>query len=224
MVVTGSQANTPPSASPQDAPRRRAPQNRMIRRARILAWALTAALAALIAVFVVQLGMFEGVAPPPPTPGAVAPDKVTKVQDPHFTGFDRERQPYSVSAASARQSETEPSRVFLETVRGELKLRESGDILLVVADEGLYDSKSDTLDLSGNVRLTSTGQYTARLETARVFLESWRVRSEDPVEVTFTDGTVHANGMEIKDDGGQILFFNKVRGTVSGDRGKQDQR
>ncbi|GEM_PF-1597123 len=226
MVATNPQVKTPHSAS---APGRRTPAagrtGGMIRRARFMAWALTAALMGLVVFFLVQLGMFDGTVPKMPAEDrATPPADSLEIQKPRFTGFDRQNQAYEVTASSARQSETEPNIVYLESVRGELKLKGSGDLLAIVADNGVYDSESDTLDLSGNVRLTSTGQYTAQLDKAQVLLKNWRLRSEEPVDVVFSDGTIHARGIEIWDDGRKILFLNTVRGTVSGDRGKQDSQ
>jgi lipopolysaccharide export system protein LptC len=191
------------------------------RRARLVSWGLFGLAAALAAVFVVHIARFEATAPSRPTAETSAPvsDQVV-VTDSTLTGFDRDRQPYSVTAASAVQDAAEPNRVHLETVSGELH-RRSGDILRLAARTALYDSKTEVLQLNGDVSLVTPGRFVAEMAQAEVTLTDKRLRSQSPVTVTFDRGTITAGGLEITDDGNRVVFFNRARANF-GPRTKGD--
>jgi len=59
------------------------------------------------------------------------------------------------------------------------------------------------------------------MEKARVIVAEKRLTSDVPVTVEFTSGTIDANGVEISNDGNNILFLNGVkarfRNTKTGD-------
>jgi len=163
--------------------------------------------------FLIQAGMFEETAKPVTAAKSArqVSSKESVLIGPIFTGFDKHKQPYSVGAKSARRDEDNPSAVFLNEVRGELKLRRSGDRILMMAAEGLYNSDAKLLDLSGNVRMISTGKYSAKTNAAKVNMPEKRLRSVTPVNVVFSSGTIDANGVELWDAGERILFFNGVK-------------
>ncbi|MEG9883404.1 MAG: LPS export ABC transporter periplasmic protein LptC [Hyphomicrobiales bacterium] len=149
---------------------------------------------------------------------APAPQLFT-LENPSFTSFDNENHPYTIRMLSARQSEKRPGQILLKSVRGRLILddgvKSSGASIMIVADAGIYDRETDTIDLSGNIRVTKTGDFSVSMHSARIFLRNWRLRSDDPVELTFTDGSIRADSLRICDKGRQILLFNTVRGTLS---------
>ena len=169
----------------------------------------------LVAWFFIQAGMFEEAAVPvrssKSASGAQISSKESLMLAPVFTGFDKNSQPYSVSAKSARRDEAKPDVVFLNEVKGELKLRKSGDVVVITADRGTYSSDAKKLDLKGTVRMISTGKYSAKTDSAKVNMPNKSLRSETPVNVVFSSGIIDANGVELWDAGERILFFNGVR-------------
>lgn len=195
-------------------PVRPAPQRAVgLRRARVASWGLFGLALALAAVFVVHVAKFEATAPSRPAAEATAPvTNQVVVTGSHLTGFDSDRQPYSVTAAKAVQDAAEPSRVHLETVAGELRTGR-GEILSLAARTALFDSKTEVLELEGDVTLESAGRFTARMAEALVTLTDKRLRSHSPVEVTFDRGTITAGGLEIGDDGNRVVFLNRARVT-----------
>lgn len=169
----------------------------------------------LVSWFFIQAGLFEEAAAPVQSSkaakGAQISAKESVMLAPVFTGFDKNKQPYSVSAKSARRDEAQPDVVFLDEVKGELKLRKSGDLVVMTADRGTYRSDTKKLDLTGTVRMISTGKYSAKTDAAKVDLPQKSLRSESPVNVVFSSGVIDANGVELWDAGERILFFNGVR-------------
>jgi lipopolysaccharide export system protein LptC len=192
------------------------------RRARVVSWALFGLAAAFAGVFVIHIARFEATAPtrPPAETAAPAGNEVVVTRS-RLTGFDRERQPYSVTAASAVQDSDEPNRVHLETVAGELH-RRSGDILSLAARTALFDTKTEVLQLDGGVTLVAAGRFVAEMARANVTLADKRLRSQSPVHVRFDRGEITAGGLEITDDGNRVVFFNRARATF-GPQTKDDK-
>lgn len=183
------------------------------RRARVLSWGLFALAAALATVFVVHVARFEATAPSRPASEAAAPlSNEVVVTGSMMTGFDDDKQPYKVTAASAVQDSAEPNRVHLRTVTGELR-RRSGDILSLAAHTALFDSKTELLQLEGDVRLLAEGRFEASMAKADVTLTDKRLRSQTPVSVTFDRGRINAGGLDITDDGNRVVFFNRAKVT-----------
>ena len=183
------------------------------RRARVVSWGLFGLAVALAAVFVVHVAKFEATAPSRPAADAAAPaSNRVVVTGSTLTGFDSDRQPYSVTAASAVQDAAEPHRVRLESVAGEL-LRGTGDVLSLAARSALYDSKAEVLELEGDVTLVTAGRFSARMAEAEVTLADKRLRSRSPVDVKFDRGRIIAGGLEIIEDGNRVVFINRARVT-----------
>jgi lipopolysaccharide export system protein LptC len=167
----------------------------------------------LVGVFIYQAGLFQALAPRPAEPGLAAPAPgETTISGSRATGFDRENQPYDVTAQSARQDEKEPSRVHLRTVTGTFK-RTSGEVFTLSANAALYDTRAKELDLEGDVTLASEGRFTARMAKAHVVVADKTLTSNTPVTVDMDSGQINANGVTISDDGNRILFSHGVRAT-----------
>lgn len=193
--------------------------------ARLASWGLLGAAALLTGFFIAQIATFEGARQSRSSEEMQEPtsDQVL-VSAPSITGFDRDDQPYAVSAAAAVQDGQQEGRVRLESVVGTLRQR-SGDILNLAATTALYDAKSKALALDGAVTLRSADRFVAEMDRAQVDLDEKRFRSDEKVVVTFNRGEITAGGMEIVDDGKRILFFNGARAVfrplpAKGDRGQ----
>ena len=197
--------------------RRRAPSGSL---SRLLGWLFLGIMVGVIALFVMQIQSFNALAPPPPRTvttdaAANAPPEEVVVSNAHFTGFDKERQPYTVTARTARQDESDMTKVHLEEVGAEMN-RKAGSTIAIRSNRALYDSKAKSIDLEGDVEITGLSGLTAKMEKARVGLESRALRSEVPVTVVNEEATIAANGLEIADDGKRILFFNGVKAKFRG--------
>ena len=192
------------------------------RLAPLIGWGAGAAGVALVASFFWQAGVFNALAPKPP----VAP---TVVENPaqgaattaNVTGFDKENQPYTFSSETALQDKTEPHKVHLTGVSGRFQ-RNSGEIITLASNGGLYDTDAKTLDLEGKVHIVSEGRFTADMDRAHVDTTTKKMTSDTPVTVVFGSGTINANGLEITDDGKNILFKDRVRAKFMSQPGEGD--
>lgn len=145
-----------------------------------------------------------------------------------ITGFDKDGQPYKLTSQSVLQDKTNSDLAHLKTINGVLT-KKTGKKLLMTAISGQYNAETKILDLEGNVKLVSQDEYTAFLEKARVTLKEKRLYAKVPVKVIFDRGTILANGVDIKENGNRVLFFNGVKttfnsGTASVSGGKADKK
>ena len=198
-----------------------------LRLTRVLGWLFSAIALAMMGLLAYQAGTFSSLVPTPLPNGGeavgkaspAAPKEEITVTDSRFTGFDKNDQPFSISARNAVQDENDASKVRLQSVDAEVRHR-SGQQIAIKSNEAVYDSHSKTIDLQGDVRISSTGGFDARMSEARVDIDRHRLRSEVPVKVVHPRGVIQANGMEIEDDGARILFFNKVKARFGAESGK----
>lgn len=201
--------------------RRRAPQTNRRNSRRTLTWAISGGCILFVAImfgwFIIQAGMFEEAIKPvneTKSRSAKAPPlsvKQSVLQRPVFTGFDNNKQPYSISANTAKRDEDNPDIIYLDNVKGELKLRKSGDLILMTGNDGTYSSETKQLELVGDVRMISTGKYSAQTKAAKIDMPKKHLKSTDPVTVVFAAGVVKANGVEIWNGGERIVFSNRVK-------------
>ena len=82
----------------------------------------------------------------------------------------------------------------------------------LVSNDGIYDSKSDLLELEGKITVTSSNGMTAHLKTATIQTKTQIVTSKDPVIVEMATGTtVESDGMELNAKTKEIVFTGNVR-------------
>jgi LPS export ABC transporter protein LptC len=199
---------------------------------RILAWLFLAAAGAVVGVFFLQAGAFNAMGPtPPPEDSIVAAAPVAEpagknraaVSGSQFTGFDKNHQPFSVSAERAVQDRSDASKVHMHKVHAALT-RTSGEEIAIRSLSALYDADEKSIALDGEVELSSRDQFTATMARATVALAEEELLAEVPVLVNHRQGEIRANGMAISDDGRRIRFFNRVRATFWGNANGENDR
>ncbi|MBB4196967.1 LPS export ABC transporter periplasmic protein LptC [Rhodoblastus sphagnicola] len=154
----------------------------------------------------------------PETPGAhlqldklgLSGDKIT-MENPKLTGVRRDGRPFEVTARSGVQNPRDPSRMELTALDAKLRMTDEGDTR-VVGDRGSYDSNGQTLLLSGHVRITS-GSYNLAMDRALMNFKTNAMSSNDPVLLTFADGSISADSIAMSDNGAQLSFIGNVQST-----------
>ena len=124
---------------------------------------------------------------PPVAPTVVDNPEQGAATTANVTGFDKENQPYTFSSKTALQDKTEPHKVHLTAVSGRFQ-RNSGEIITLAANGGLYDTDAKTLDLEGEVHIVSEGRFTADMDRAHVDTTTKKMTSNTPVTVVFGVG------------------------------------
>ncbi len=193
--------------------RRRAAASSLGRRSRVLwvlIWGCAVIVVVLVITFMFYAGLFESGGGTKVLKRGEISESVN-AGDLKFTGFDKKNQAYTITANSADQDDTHPNIIHLNQVKAEMKLSGSGDVINVTADRGTYDTETETVRLDDNIKLTSTGGFTAELSTAEVLLKKGRVHSEKPVVVHMSKGTIWSNAVDLWERGKRIVFKDRVR-------------
>ncbi|PYF02390.1 lipopolysaccharide export system protein LptC [Rhodopseudomonas faecalis] len=183
--------------------------SRLVRTLRVAVPAAVAvAMAAIIAVSV--LNPFRLLAKLPIDPGrlVVSGTKVT-MESPHLSGFTPDGRPYELWAKAATQDLTRPDQVDLSTLRAKL-LTEDQSTVMIDARNGVFDTKSQLLQLRKDVYLLATSGYEAWLTQALVDLGKGTISSDEPVDVKWQGGTLRGQKLRITERGDLVRFDGGV--------------
>lgn len=124
---------------------------------------------------------------------------------PVFNSVDDKNQPYSVTADRAVQSRGSPDIVELEKPVANLKMND-GTVVDADSARGLYEQKSQKLNLDGQVHLKHSNGYTLTTEELRIDMITRKAYSGTDVFVEGPAGTLRATGLEGDADGGALIF------------------
>jgi lipopolysaccharide export system protein LptC len=138
----------------------------------------------------------------------VSGTKIT-MESPHLSGFTPDKRPYEMWAKTATQDVTDPDHVELHTLRSKLLMEDQTTVTLD-ARTGMFDTKSQMLDLRQDVFVQSSTGYEARMTHALVDMANGTVTSEEPVDVKLLNGTLTADRMKITEKGDVVRFEKNV--------------
>lgn len=191
--------------------------------ARWMSWAAAAIGIGMVALFLVQAGLFGALMPEEkPAPAFTGdPDEATAA-DSTITGLDKQNLPYQVKAKRGWQDKDKPNLVHMESIDATFG-KAGGKSYLMVSNTGIYDTKTKELDLEGAIAISEGSRFTARMEKAHMVVESKELSANVPVDVEMGGGTIRANGLQITDDGAKILFLNGVKARFGAEAQKGDQ-
>ncbi len=202
---------------------RQAGHKRRMQPAAIASWLTLALAIAFFILFLVQAGTFSSFSDyPEPAPVKDVTQEKVIVSSSSISGFDREKQPYTINSQSAVQDPERANIINLKTISGRLR-KSDGTQYSFDAKTGVYDSDSKTLDLAGDVHIISSGRFVATMPSARVSLQDKQLTSDAQVVVQFDNGDIVANGVRITNDGKDILFVNGVRAHVLSAASKENK-
>jgi lipopolysaccharide export system protein LptC len=146
--------------------------------------------------------------------GALSVEGTKIVMDrPKLAGFRGDGQPYLLTAERALQDVKQPTIVQLQKVDGDIGMA-GGEATHLSADEGVYDSVGERMELSKNVRIKND-RFTVLLRSAKFDFKSGVYGSDDRVEVHATDGaTVFADRASAINHGQELTFEGHVRTNI----------
>lgn len=129
---------------------------------------------------------------------------------PVFNSVDDKNQPYTVTADRAVQSRGNPDIVELEKPVADLKMND-GTVISGDANTGLYEQKSQKLNLEGNVHVRNSDGVTLSTEELRIDMVQQKTYSGRDVLVESPDGTIHATGLEGDVSRGSLIFTGPAK-------------
>ena len=137
----------------------------------------------------------------------VSGSKIT-MEKPRVSGYTHDGRAYDMSAVAAEQDLTKPDLVELHNLNAKLQMEDKSTMQLL-ADKGVYNAKSEMLELESNIVLSSKS-YEGSLNQATINIRSGHVVSNQPVQLKMMKGQLDANQLEITDSGDLVRFSNGV--------------
>lgn len=128
---------------------------------------------------------------------------------PKLSGFTKDGRGYNITATAAAQDLTKTNIIELEGIKAFFSLTGSG-MTELTATKGVYDAKADVVQLTEGIMIRSTAGYEGKLEEAVIEVKRGHVTTEKPVDITFNNGSVRADRMEIFDNGARAVFEGRV--------------
>ena len=168
---------------------------------------------------VILLGVLAFFDPFHPLPKGASIEKIgldgTKVtiEKPRLTGFRQDGRAYSVTATSGVQDIREPNILSLSNIVAHIAMADKSNAD-VTAPKGTYDAKKDRMELSGAIQLRNDVGYDLKMQEAVMNFKAGVLRSSKPVELVGRSGSVHADSMEVVDNGKRISFSGNVQSVM----------
>lgn len=127
-----------------------------------------------------------------------------------YTGVDRSKRPFTVTAESAQQANPDSPEVELLQPKADI-LMQDGSWVALTAELGNFNRTSQMLELSGTVNLFHDKGYEFRTTSAVLDLRAGDALGTEPVHGQGSFGHVQAEGFTIHNRGERIEFAGKSR-------------
>jgi len=131
----------------------------------------------------------------------------------HYQGVDTEGRPYTVTASRVRQ--VGPERTDLESPKADMQTQ-SGEWLMVQAERGVFEQKTNRLDLSGDVTLYRDDGTVLQTASASLDLRASAAAGSEMVHAEGPFGVLDAQGFAVLDRGAVIQFTGPARIVLNG--------
>ena len=189
---------------------------------RLLRWSLPAGAATIVALYVVSIlntvGWVDGL--PQIDIPQIIPENLT-MDNPRYEGFNSDGGTYVVTAKTAVQDLADMSHVKLNGIVGDLSDANKVKTNLK-ATRGLYNTKTNEMELFDGIDVVSESGMQARLSRATVITKENIVISKEPVVVTIPAGTIRSKGLTMRNKSREVTFSDSVVARLVPDAGKQD--
>ncbi|WP_246659608.1 LPS export ABC transporter periplasmic protein LptC [Ancylobacter moscoviensis] len=133
-----------------------------------------------------------------------------KMEFPRLHGFTADNRSYNVSAISASQDLTKPDSINLDKIDAKMELANNGWANLT-ANAGHYNTKTEQLELTEGVRFDTSSGYGGTLKDAAIDIKGGKLVSNHPVELTYQDGKLTADSIEVTQKDSRALLTGNVQ-------------
>ncbi len=134
------------------------------------------------------------------------------MESPRLSGYKRDGQAYELTANSATQDLSLPTTLDLDRIKARMQTGTEG-----WADftglQGIYDSKSEKMNVTGQVNVRTQSGLDARMKDAKIEFKTGTIITQQPVEVSMPQGDVDAERMQVFESGKRLVFEGRVRST-----------
>jgi lipopolysaccharide export system protein LptC len=136
-----------------------------------------------------------------------------QLTEPRYHGVDDHDRPYALTATTARQ--VSPDRIDLTNPKGDITL-ENGNWLMIQSRQGVFMTRDNQLDLSGDVVLYRDDGLTMTTSAATVDLKVGAASSAELVHAEGPFGSLDAQGFSVTDRGTVMHFAGPGRLVLNG--------
>lgn len=151
----------------------------------------------------------------------VSGTKIT-MEAPRLAGVTRDSRAYELTAKAAAQDISKPNLIELKEIKAKLGMQDKSTMQMSAAG-GLYNAKTEMLNLGPDILLSSSAGYEGKLREALVDIKKGTIVSKQPVEVKMLKGNLNANGLEVLEAGDLIRFGGGVSMIVTLEPGDYPQ-
>ncbi len=180
-------------------------------RVRILKFALPLAAVAMTGFATMNILGNAGVGPalPPLEVPKIVADNL-KMHNPHYQGFNSDGGHYWVKAQTAQQDLKTLTAVHLDSITGELTdVKKQKTYLTAV--RGVFDNKSNILELYDAINVTGDSGLNAKLTRATIQTKENIITSDQPSTILMGAGKITSNQLTIRQKTKEYTFLENVR-------------
>ena len=135
-----------------------------------------------------------------------------KMINPRYSGVDKDKRPFTVSADAGRQNGGDTpgadNLVALDGPKADILTKE-GAWVVVTGDTGIYQAETHFLDMFGHVTLFHDKGYEFKTTSARVDLDSGTAEGHEAITGEGPSGTVSGEGFRVLQKGDIVIFTGK---------------
>lgn len=133
-----------------------------------------------------------------------------KMLNPKLEGVNDKQGTYVVTAKYAEQKVSNPDLIHLTDLASDMKDSSKGWSRLT-SPKGTFETKTEKLQLFGDIRVAQSNGMTARLTRADIDMKTQLVTSGEPVKVNFPSGKLDSLTMRIDMDTKRATFKGDVQ-------------
>ncbi len=133
-----------------------------------------------------------------------------RMVNPRLEGANKKKGIYVVTAKYAEQSIADPDIIRLTEIKAEMIDAKKGWSRLS-APKGKFETKTEKLQLIGDIRVAQSTGMIAHLKQADVDMKAQIVISKVPVAITFPNGVLDALAMNLNVPNSEVVFEGDVR-------------
>jgi lipopolysaccharide export system protein LptC len=133
-----------------------------------------------------------------------------RMVNPRYSGVDKEKRPFTLTADTARQNTDNSDLVGLEAPKADIMTKE-GAWVVVTSKTGIYQPDNHFLDMFGNVTLFHDKGYEFHTAQARVDLDAGSAEGNQPIDGVGPTSTINGEGFRILNKGDTVLFTGKSK-------------
>ena len=136
--------------------------------------------------------------------------KGLKMINPRYAGGNDELGRYKIEAEYALQNIKATHLLELHKISGEIE-QPNNKWTKLQATQGTYDTKTEYMELMGDIQITTNQGMEAKLQTAKIDMKKQTITTDKPVHMKMNGNTIDATSMVLNSSKKRVLFEGGVK-------------